>query len=126
MAERLGGSPTFPLGHAKTPLNRAGATWRRHHPNPAEAPRRWRGNGIAGLAAGSSRHRQKNRGNSQASCRDPDTRPELRLPPSQLEREWSLRPGLGWITGNLCDLSKGYFAPTFLSSSLTARQVGSL
>ena len=23
----------------------------------------------------------------------------------------------GWITGNLCDLSKGYFATTFLSSS---------
>jgi hypothetical protein len=60
----LGGSPTFALGHAKTPLNRAGATWRRHHPNPAEATRRWRGNGIAGLAAGSSRHRQKNRGNA--------------------------------------------------------------
>jgi hypothetical protein len=27
--------------------------------------------------------------------------------------------GFGWITGNLCDLSKGYFATTFLSSSLT-------
>jgi hypothetical protein len=25
----------------------------------------------------------------------------------------------GWTTGNLCDLSKGYFATTFLSSSLT-------
>src|SRR5262249_16794230 len=24
-----------------------------------------------------------------------------------------------WITGNLCELSKGYFATTFLSSSLT-------
>ena len=29
------------------------------------------------------------------------------------------RPEFGWITGNLCDLSKGYFATTFLSSSLT-------
>src|SRR5262249_39553942 len=31
---------------------------------------------------------------------------------------------IGWITGNLCDLSKEYFVPTFLSSSLTcpARQ----
>src|SRR5262249_45155152 len=101
-----------------------------HGAATTQTPRRPRsaggGNGIAGLAAGSSRHRQKNRGNSQASCRDPDTRPELRLPPSQLEREWSPRPGLRSITRNPCDLSKGYFAPTFLSSSLTARQVGSL
>ncbi len=29
------------------------------------------------------------------------------------------RPEFGWITGNLCDLSKGYFATTFLSSSPT-------
>ena len=28
---------------SKTPLTRAGATARRHHPNPAEAHRRWRG-----------------------------------------------------------------------------------
>ena len=47
-------------------------------------------NGIAGLAAaGSSRHRQKTRQflPAQASCRDPGTGPELRLPPPQLERE---------------------------------------
>src|SRR5438876_584439 len=37
----------------------------------------------------------------------------------QLKREWSLRSEFGWIPGNLCDLSKGYFATTFLSSSLT-------
>src|SRR5262249_14590442 len=54
---------------------------------------------------------------AQASCRDPGTGPELRLPPSQLEREYSLRPEFGWITGNLCELSKGYFATTSLSSS---------
>src|SRR5262249_29760006 len=29
--------PAFALGHAKTPLDRAGATSRRHHLNPAEA-----------------------------------------------------------------------------------------
>src|SRR6266446_9771595 len=56
---------------------------------------------------------------AQASCRDPGTRAELRLQPSQLERESSLQPEFGWITGNLCDLSKGDFATTFLSSSLT-------
>ena len=33
---------------------------------------------------------------------------KLRLPPSQVEREESLRPAFGWITGNLCDLSKGF------------------
>src|SRR6516225_8145691 len=48
---RLDGARRFALGHAKTPLNsvgatarrRIGATARRHHPNPAEAHRRWRG-----------------------------------------------------------------------------------
>src|SRR6266478_766316 len=41
---------TVPYGPAQlcawtcnTPLDRAGATARRHHPNPAEAHRRWRG-----------------------------------------------------------------------------------
>src|SRR5262249_45000042 len=34
---RLGSSPTFALGHPKTPLPCAGATSRRHHLNPAEA-----------------------------------------------------------------------------------------
>src|SRR6516225_4358332 len=29
-----------------------------------------------------------------------------------------MRPEFGSITGNLCDLSKGYFATTFLSSNL--------
>src|SRR5262249_27871870 len=36
-----------------------------------------------------------------------------------LKREWSLWPEFGWFPGNLCEFSKGYFAPTFLSSSLT-------
>jgi hypothetical protein len=35
----------------------------------------------------------------------------------QFKREWSLWPEFGWILGNLCDLSKAYFAMTFLSSS---------
>src|SRR5258708_34831876 len=35
----------------------------------------------------------------------------------QLKREWSLWPEFGRIPGNLCEFSKGYFAPTFLSSS---------
>src|SRR5262245_31351340 len=35
----------------------------------------------------------------------------------QLKREWSLWPEFCWIPGNLCEFSKGYFAPTFLSSS---------
>jgi hypothetical protein len=37
----------------------------------------------------------------------------------QLKREWSPWPEFGWIPGNLCHLSKGYFAMTFLSSSPT-------
>jgi hypothetical protein len=45
------------------------------------------------------------------------TRPELRVSRPQLKREWSLWPEFGWIPGNLCDLSNGYFATTFLSSS---------
>jgi len=46
-------------------------------------------NGIAGLAAAGSRHQQNIAAipASAASCRNPGTRPELRLPPSQLERE---------------------------------------
>ena len=40
----------------------------------------------------------------------------LRGPPTVAAQ---MRPEFGWITGNLCDLSKGYFATTFLSSSLT-------
>src|SRR5262249_15199357 len=44
-------------------------------------------NCIAGLAAaGSSRRKIAAIPATQASCRDPGTRPELRLPPSQLER----------------------------------------
>src|SRR6266700_7080425 len=45
---------------------------------------------------------------------------------SQLTREQSPWPEFGWIPGNLRELSKGYFAPTFLSSSPTtsARQSG--
>ncbi|HEX2511098.1 MAG TPA: hypothetical protein VHK44_00700, partial [Xanthobacteraceae bacterium] len=35
----------------------------------------------------------------------------------QLKREWSLWSEFGWIPGTPCDLSKGYFAATFLSSS---------
>src|SRR5262249_60992904 len=31
-------------------------------------------------------------------------------------------PEFCWFPGNPCDLSKGYFATTFLSSSLTCRQ----
>ena len=46
---RLCASRTFALGHAKTPLNYAGATARRHHPSPAEAHRRWRGRGASPL-----------------------------------------------------------------------------
>jgi hypothetical protein len=37
----------------------------------------------------------------------------------RLKRERSLWPEFGWIPGNLCEFSNGYFAPTFLSSSLT-------
>src|SRR5205807_1884196 len=79
-----------------TPLDRAGATARRHHPDPAEAHRRWRGkrsepvrlgirahthalfalkvqrkvsNGIAGLAAdGASLDPQKSRPNSRLTA----------------------------------------------------------
>jgi hypothetical protein len=40
-------------------------------------------------------------------------------PTSQLKRERSPSPKFGWIPGNPCDLSKAYFATTFLSSSLT-------
>ena len=39
------------------------------------------------------------------------------FPTPQFKREWSLWPEFGWIPGNLCGLSKGYFAMTFLSSS---------
>jgi Sigma-70, region 4 len=51
-------------------------------------------------------------------------RPSRVSPTSQLKREQSPSPKFGPIPGNLCDLSKGYFVPTFLSSSLTcpARQ----
>jgi hypothetical protein len=38
---------------------------------------------------------------------------------AQLKREWSLWSEFGWIPGNPCDLSKAYFATTFLSSSPT-------
>ena len=52
--------------------------------------------------------------------------PSCVSPTSQLKRERSASPEFAWIPGNLRDLSKGYFAPTFLSSSLTcpARQSG--
>ena len=56
---------------------------------------------------------------AQASCRDPGTGPSCASHRRSSEREWSLRPEFGWISGNLRDLSKGYFATTFLSSSLT-------
>jgi len=36
-----------------------------------------------------------------------------------LKRELSLQLEFGLIPGNLCDLSKGYFATTFLSSNPT-------
>jgi hypothetical protein len=39
----------------------------------------------------------------------------------QLKREQSLWWEFGWIPGNLCDLSKGYFVTTFLSSSPTTQ-----
>jgi len=55
----------------------------------------------------------------QASCRDPGTRPELRLPPSQLETRIVSAAGFRLDHRNLCDLSKGYFATAFLSLSLT-------
>src|SRR5262245_36410672 len=44
----------------------------------------------------------------------------------QLKREWSLWSEFGSISTNLCDLSKGYFGTTFLSSSpiCPARQSG--
>jgi len=45
--------------------------------------------------------------------------PSCVSPTSQLKRERSASPEFAWIPGNLRDLSKGYFAPTFLSSSLT-------
>src|SRR5262249_26182045 len=83
-------------------------------------------NCIAGLAAaGSSRRKIAAIPATQASCRDPGTRPELRLPRSQLERVVSAA-GIRLDHRNLCDLSKGYFATAFLSSSLTwpARQSG--
>src|SRR5215472_9744948 len=66
-------------------------------------------------------HRHQDRGGS-------DHRSASRaVPPTVAARtRMSLRPEFGWITGNLSDLSKGYFATTFLSSSLTcpARQSG--
>src|SRR5271169_4004298 len=44
---RLRGAPALALGHVQTPLNDASATSRCHHPDPAEAQRRWRGRGAS-------------------------------------------------------------------------------
>jgi hypothetical protein len=44
---RLDGPRTFALAHLQTPLQRVGATARRHHANPAEAHWRWRGRGAS-------------------------------------------------------------------------------
>ena len=40
-------APRLRLDMQKTPLTRAGATSRCHHPNPAEADGRWRGRGVS-------------------------------------------------------------------------------
>src|SRR5262245_6595816 len=74
---------------------------------------------IAGLAAaGSSRHRQKIAAIPASRAVPPTVAARTRIV--------SAVPEFGWITGNLSDLSKGYFATTFLSSSPTcpARQSG--
>jgi hypothetical protein len=47
--------------------------------------------------------------------------PELRIPALQLKREWSPWPEFGSDSGNPRELSKGYSATTFLSSSPTCR-----
>jgi hypothetical protein len=39
--------------------------------------------------------------------------PSCVSPTSQLKRERSALPEFAWISGNLRDLSEGYFAPTF-------------
>src|SRR5262249_29384386 len=67
---------------------------------------------IAGLAAaGSSRHRQKIAAIPASRAVPPTVAARTRIV--------SAVPEFGWITGNLSDLSKRYFATTFLSSSPT-------
>jgi hypothetical protein len=61
---RLRGSPSLARGHAETPLQRGGATTRRHHPNPAEAQGRWRGRGAS--RSGSGHHACSVRATSRA------------------------------------------------------------
>src|SRR5262245_38425239 len=70
----------------------------------------------------------KNRGNS---CQRKHPAEILALGPSCASHRRSSNANslcgrkFGWITGNLCDLSKGYFATTFLSSSPLHAQPGS-
>jgi hypothetical protein len=52
-------------------------------------------------------------------CRDPGTRPELRLPDAAAQTRIVSVARIRLDPGNLSDLSKGYFATTFLSSSPT-------
>src|SRR5947208_12404935 len=60
------------------------------------------------------------------ACRDPGARPELRIPDAAAQTRMVSVAGIQLNPGNLSDLSKGYFATTFLSSSPTtsARQCG--
>jgi hypothetical protein len=86
-------------------------------------------NGIAGLAAaGSSRHRQKIAAIPASASILPRSWHRARAAPPTVAARTRIvsAAGIRLITGNLCDLSKGYFATTFLSSSppTPARQSG--
>src|SRR6516164_778788 len=56
----------------KTPLTRAGATARRHHRNPAEAHRRWRGRGASRSGSVSVTTHALFAGKIQRKVRTPD------------------------------------------------------
>src|SRR5262249_32606056 len=142
---RLDDARRFALGHAKL-LSRAsaqqragglaqqrrrvGATARRHHPNPAEAHRRWRGERGKPVRLGVRDH------HTRSLCAESPAQTEqwccwlcrrriifgptcargrgmLAAGPScvslapQLKREWSPWPEFGWFPTNLRDFSKG-------------------
>jgi hypothetical protein len=81
-------------------------------------------NGIAGLvAAGSSRHRQKIAAIPAAQApAEILALGRAAYPQRRSSTANSLcGPEFGWIPGNLCNLSKGYFATKFLSRVLSAQ-----
>jgi hypothetical protein len=78
---------------------------------------------CSGLAAADHLWIGRNRGipahqrPREHACRGPGARPELRIPGAAAQTRIVSVVEFGWIPGNPCDLSKGYFATTFLSSS---------